>query len=139
MGAVSWLAAVGECVLSGGFRATVLTRPVGVIDGAVRVVAGVRATDALVLRRERLERPVVSRGCDGGHVFAKGVPVDVVRARTSHQFLDYVVDGDSVLVGCGVLVALVGDANESGGIDVEDKLFGLCAFRCRLVSFKGYG
>ena len=44
------LAAVGECVLSGGFRATVLIRPVGVIDVYVFVVAGVRATDTLVLR-----------------------------------------------------------------------------------------
>ncbi|WP_458208857.1 hypothetical protein [Haladaptatus sp. NG-SE-30] len=62
-----------------------------------------------------------------------------MRARAGQQFLGHVVDGDGVLVGCGVLVALVGDFNESGGIDVEGKLFGLCAFLCRLVSFKGCG
>ncbi|SIR89799.1 hypothetical protein SAMN05421858_4453 [Haladaptatus litoreus] len=41
-----------------------------------------------------------------------------------------------MLVGCGVLVALVGDSEESGGIDVEGELFGLCAFLCRLGNFK---
>jgi hypothetical protein len=60
----------------------------------------------------------------------------VVRTRTSHQVLGHVVDGNAVLVGCGVLVALVGDVDESGGIDVEGELFGLCACLCRLVSFK---
>ncbi len=42
------LATVGESALSGGCRATVCTRPVGVIDVAVFVVASVRATDTLV-------------------------------------------------------------------------------------------
>jgi hypothetical protein len=62
--------------------------------------------------------------------------MDVMRARTGNQFVRHVVDGDCVLVGSGVLVALVGDVDESGGIGVEGKLFGLCAFLCRLVSFK---
>jgi hypothetical protein len=138
---VSGLAAVGECVLPGGFRATVLTRPVSVIDGAVFVVAGVWATDTLVfvLRWERIERPIVGCVFDGSHVFAEGVPVDVMRARAGHQFLGHVVDGDSVLVGCGLVVALVGNCNESGRIGVEGKLFPLGAFLCRLVSVTGCG
>ncbi|EFW91136.1 hypothetical protein ZOD2009_16141 [Haladaptatus paucihalophilus DX253] len=70
-------------------------------------------------------------------MLAEGVPVDVMRARAGHQFLSHVVDGNHVLVGFGLIVALVGDSEESGGIDVEGKLFGLCAFLCRLVSFKG--
>jgi hypothetical protein len=45
----SGLAAVGECALPGGFRATVFTLAVGVIDVAVLVVARVQAIDALVL------------------------------------------------------------------------------------------
>ncbi|MFB9807729.1 hypothetical protein ACFFQF_22070 [Haladaptatus pallidirubidus] len=49
-------------------------------------------------------------------MFAKGVAVDVMQARTRHQVLGYVVDGDGVLVVCGILVALIGDFNESGGI-----------------------
>ena len=76
------LAAVGESVLLGGFRATVCTRPVVVIDVAVLVVASIRATDTLVvviLRWEGVECPVVGCGFDGGHVFAEGVAVDVVR------------------------------------------------------------
>ncbi|WP_435159077.1 hypothetical protein [Haladaptatus sp. DFWS20] len=59
-------------------------------------------------------------------------------ARAGHQFMRHVVDGDCVLVDCGVLVALVGDLDESGGIDVEGELVGLCAFLCRLVSFTGF-
>jgi hypothetical protein len=51
-------------------------------------------------------------------MLAECVAVDVVRARAGHQFLGYVVDGDSVLVVCGVLVALVGDGDEFGDIDV---------------------
>ena len=116
MEAVSWLAAVSECVLSGGFRATVFTRPVGVIDVAVLVVAGVRATNTLVVRWECVKRPVVGCMFDGGHVFAEGVAVDVMRARAGHQFLSHVVDGDNVLVICRVLVALGGDADESESI-----------------------
>jgi hypothetical protein len=50
--------------------------------------------------------------------------VDVVRAGAGHQFVRHVVDGDHVLVVCRVLVALVGDVDESGGIDVEGELFG---------------
>jgi hypothetical protein len=52
--------------------------------------------------------------------------VDVVRARAGHQFLGHVVDGDCVLVVCGVLVALVGDFDHSVGIDIEGELIGLC-------------
>ncbi len=59
-----------------------------------------------------------------------------MRTGAGHQFTSHVVDGDGVLVVCGVLVALGGDFDESGGIDVEGKLFGLCAFLCRLGSFK---
>ncbi len=129
---MSGLAAVGECALSGGFRATVLTRPVGVIDVAVFVVPSVRATDTLVvvvLRWEGVERPVVGCVFDGGHVFAEGAAVDVIGARTGHQVFGHVVEGDCVLVGSGVVVAPIGDFDESGGIDVEGKLFTLCAFR----------
>ena len=70
------LAAVGESALSGGFRATVLTLPVSVVGVAVLVVADVRATETLVvLRWENIERPVVRRTLDGGHVLAEGVAV----------------------------------------------------------------
>ncbi len=79
------------------------------IDVAVLVVASVRATDTLVPRGESVKRPVVDCVFDGGHVFAEGVPVDVMRAGAGHQFVGHVVDGDGVLVLCGVLVALVGD------------------------------
>ena len=68
---------------------------------------------------------------------AEDVAVDVVFARTGHQSVSHIVDGDGVLVGCGVLVALGGDFDESGSIDVERKLFSLCALLCRLVSCKG--
>jgi hypothetical protein len=107
-----------------------------VIDIAVFVVASVRATDTLVfvLGRECVERSVVGCVFDGGRVFAEGVVVDVVRARAGHQVAGYVVDGDHVVVVCGILVALVGELNESGGIGVEGELFGLCAFLCRLGS-----
>ncbi|WP_231190104.1 hypothetical protein [Haladaptatus sp. DYF46] len=90
----------------------------------------------LILRREGVGRPVVGCVFDGGHVFADSVAVDVVRARTGHQFAGHVVDGDGVLVVFRVLVALVGAFNESGGIDVERELFGLCAFLCRLDTSK---
>jgi hypothetical protein len=66
-------------------------------------------------------------------VFAESSPVDMMRAGAGHQFTSHVADGDCVLVVFGILVALVGDFNESGDIDVVDKLFGLCAFLCRLV------
>ena len=59
----------------------------------------------------------------------------MVRTRARHQFLGHVVDGDCVLVRFGVLVALVSDVDESGGIDVEGKLFGLCTVLCRLKPF----
>ena len=98
------------------------------IDVSVRVVAGVRATDTLVVRREGVERPVVGCVFDGGHVFTEGVPVDVMRARAGHQFFSHIVDGDSVLVVCGILVALVGDFDESGGIDIEGEEFLLGTF-----------
>jgi hypothetical protein len=91
----------------------------------------------VVLRRERLERPIVGCVFDGDHVFAEGVAVDVMQAHTCHQFFGHIVDGDKVLVFCGVLVALVSDFNESRGIDVEGEPLSLCAFLCRLVSFKG--
>ncbi len=130
------LAAVGESVLPGGFRTTALTHPVGVIDIAVLVVARVRATGTLVVRRERIERSIVDYVLNGSHVLAESVAVDVMRARAGHQFLGHVVDGNGVLVVFGVLVALVGDSEESGGIDVEGELFGLCAVLCCLVSFK---
>jgi hypothetical protein len=74
---------------------------------------------------------------DGSQVFAEGISMDVVRARAGHQFLGHVVDGDCVLVVCGLVVALVGDFDESRGINVEGELFGLCALVCCFVSFKG--
>jgi hypothetical protein len=43
------LAAIGGSLFLGSFRTTVLTLPVGVIDVSVFVVAGVRATDTLVV------------------------------------------------------------------------------------------
>lgn len=49
--------------------------------------------------------------CD--HVFAEGIAVGVVRARTGHQFVSHAIDGDGVLVGYGILVAFGGDFNES--------------------------
>ena len=49
-------------------------------------------------------------------MFADSIAVDVMRTRTGHQFLGYVVDGDDVLVVCGVLVALVSGIDESGGM-----------------------
>ncbi len=39
----------------------------------------------------------------------------------------------------GVLMAFIGDVNESRSIDVEGELFGLRAFLCRLVSVTGCG
>ena len=39
----------------------------------------------------------------------------------------------------GVLVALVGDFDESRSIDIEGELFGLWTFLCRLVSVTGCG
>ncbi|MCO8256542.1 hypothetical protein NKF26_22245 [Haladaptatus sp. AB618] len=88
-------------------------------------VALCRFSVVFVLRWEGLECPAVGCIFDGGYVFAKGVPVNVVRARTGHQFVGHIVAGGGVLVGCGVLVALVGDFDESGGIDVEGKSFDL--------------
>ncbi|GKZ15345.1 hypothetical protein HAL_32260 [Haladaptatus sp. T7] len=69
-------------------------------------------------------------------MFAEGIAVDVMRTRAGHRVFGHVVDGDGVLMVCGVLVALGGDVDESGGIDVEGTLFGLCAFLCRLVNFE---
>ena len=40
-----------------------------------------------------------------------------------HQFVSHVVDGYGVLVVCRLVVALIGNFDESGGIDVEGKLF----------------
>ncbi len=130
---MSGLAAVGECALPGGFRTTVLTLPVGVIDVAVLVVASVRATDTLVLRWECVEHPVIRRVFDGGHMFAKGVAVDVMRARAGHQFLGHVVDGEGVLVGCGVLVALVGDFTNPG-VSTSKASYSACARFCAVSS-----
>jgi hypothetical protein len=69
----------------------------------------------VVLRWEGFECPVVGCGFDGGHVFAEGVPMDVMRAGAGHQFVGHVVDGHGVLVVCRVLVALVGDFDQSQG------------------------
>ena len=63
----------------------------------------------VVVRWERIERPVVDCSFDGGHVLAERITVDVMRACASHQFLGHIVEGE---------------------------LFGLCAVLCRLVSFK---
>ncbi|MCO8245387.1 MULTISPECIES: hypothetical protein [unclassified Haladaptatus] len=68
-----------------------------------------------VLGRECLECPVVGCGFDCGHVFAEGVAVDVMWAGTRHQVLGHVVDRDSILVGCGGLVAN-SDFDESGDL-----------------------
>ena len=60
-----------------------------------------------------------------------------MRARAGHQFVSHVVDGDCVLVVCGVVVALVGHVDESGGIiDVDGDPSVLL---CRLVSVRGCG
>ena len=69
-----------------------------------------------VVRWEGVEGSVVSCVFDGGHVFAESVAVDVMRTSAGHQVLCNVVNGDGVLVGCGVLVALVGDVDESESI-----------------------
>ncbi len=47
-------------------------------------------------------------------MLAGGIAVDVVRARTSHQFVSNVVDGDDVLVVFGVVVALISNFDEFG-------------------------
>ncbi len=107
---MSGLAAVGESALPGGFRTTVLTRPVGVIDVAVRVVAGGRATEMSVVRWECVERPVIGCVFDGGHMLAERVSVDVMRARAGHQ--------------------VVGHVDLSGDINIVGELFGLCARFC---------
>jgi hypothetical protein len=52
----------------------------------------------VVLRREGVECSLFGCGFDDDHVFAKGVPVDVVGACAGHQVLGHVVDGDGVLV-----------------------------------------
>ncbi len=83
------------------------------------------------LREESLERPIVSCGFDGSHVLTEGAPMDVVRARASHRIARHVIQRNNVLVLSGVLVALVGDVDESGGIDVEGKLFPVCASLAR--------
>ncbi len=59
-----------------------------------------------------------------------------MRTRTGHQFAGHVVDGDGVLVLSGVVVALVGDVDHSGGLNIVGELFPLRALLCRLVSFK---
>ena len=86
-----------------------------------------------VLGGECVERPVVGCVFDGGHVLAECVAVDVVRASVCHRVTGHVVDGDGVLVGFGLVVALVDDFTEYEGIDIEGELLGLCAFLCRLV------
>jgi hypothetical protein len=110
------LAAVGECALAGGFRATVLTRPVVVIDVAVLVVTSVWDIDTVVVLGQEGVECSVGRVFDGGHVLVDDGAVDVVRARTGYQVLGHVIDGDGVLVGCGILVALVGGMDKSGGM-----------------------
>jgi hypothetical protein len=79
----------------------------------------------VVLGRECIDCSIVGCGFDSSHVCAERVAVEVVRTRAGHQFLSRVVDGDSVLVVFGVLVALVGDVDESGSIDVEGESFDL--------------
>ncbi len=103
---MSGLAAVGECALTGGFRPTVLTCPVVVIDVAVRVVAGVWATDTLVVRWKRLKRPVVRRGLDGSHVFAERTSVNVVRAGARHHVAGHVVQRHDVVMLSEIVVTL---------------------------------
>ena len=68
---VSRLAAVGECVLSGGFRATVFTFPVGVVDvdGAVTKRDAVSVHLPSVLRPARVPA-VVERETVYDNVFA---------------------------------------------------------------------
>ncbi len=56
-------------------------------------------------------------------MLAVGVAVDVMRAGAGHQFFSDVVDGDGVLVVCGVLVALIGDFDESGGTVLPPNVF----------------
>ncbi|ODR79246.1 hypothetical protein BG842_15640 [Haladaptatus sp. W1] len=69
-----------------------------------------------VLQPKYYKRAVVSRNLDSGHVFADSVAVDVVRADAGHQFVGHIVGGDCVLVVRGILVVLVSNVDESGGI-----------------------
>ncbi len=81
---VGGLAAVGECALPGGFRATVLTLSVFVIDVAILAVASEWVTDTLVVRWERLRGAVVGCSFDGSHVLAEGAPINVVQAGVGY-------------------------------------------------------
>jgi hypothetical protein len=104
MEGVSELTAVDECTLPDGFRATDLTRPVCVIDGAVLAVAGVRATDTLVIRWECLKDAIVDHGCDRSHVLAERASVDVVWAGTCHRVARHVVQRHDVSFGTKIEV-----------------------------------
>ncbi len=53
---------------------------------------------------EGLKRPVVRRGFDGGHVYAKGGSVNVVRACAGHQFVGHIVSINDVVVFSGSLI-----------------------------------
>ena len=55
-----------------------------------------------------------------------------MRTRAGYQFLGYVVDGDCVLVLCGILVALVSDVDESEYL--TSKANCLACARCCAVS-----
>ena len=85
---MSGLAAVSKCALPSGVRATVLTRPVVVIDIAVCVLASVQATDThvgVILRWGHLKYAFIGRVLDGSQVthFVQDVYVNSTSARGS--------------------------------------------------------
>ncbi|ODR79863.1 hypothetical protein BG842_04965 [Haladaptatus sp. W1] len=60
---------------------------------------------------------------------ADSVSVDVVQASARYRVFGHVVDGDGVLLGCGVLVTFISDADKSRGIDIGEEVFGLCRLK----------
>lgn len=78
-----------------------------------------------LLVRNRLRPPkgmrrASHRGCifDSNHAFAESVPVNVMRARASHQFAGHIVDGHCVLVVVE-FSWLSSVTSTSPGVDVE--------------------
>ncbi|MFB9808077.1 hypothetical protein ACFFQF_24085 [Haladaptatus pallidirubidus] len=57
-------------------------------------------------------------------MFAVGVAVDVMQARTGHQFLGHIVGEDYELVVCGLFVVFIGDVDQTEGFDIEGEFVG---------------
>jgi hypothetical protein len=89
---------------------------------------------AFVLRWERRQRAVVRRAFDGSHVLAERAPVNMVRTGARHRVIGYVVQREDIVVLCGVLVALVGDVDESGASMPKENC-SACARLCAVWPF----